>query len=93
VIGTAVYTGAFTPPTAPLTAITNTKVLTCKSNKIVDSSSIGASFTITGTPSVNSNTSPFTTYNYAGSGVAVQRLSSTGSLQITGIFDEYTKPA
>jgi len=93
VIGTAVYTGAFTPPTAPLTAITNTKVLTCKSNKIVDSSSIGASFTITGTPSVNSNTSPFTIYNYAGSGVAVQRLSSTGSLQITGIFDEYTKPA
>jgi len=93
VIGTAVYTGAFTPPTAPLTAITNTKVLTCKSNKFVDSSSIGASFTITGTPSVNSNTSPFTIYNYAGSGVAVQRLSSTGSLQITGIFDEYTKPA
>lgn len=27
VIGTAVYTGNFTPPTAPLTAITNTKLL------------------------------------------------------------------
>jgi len=27
VVGTAVYTGAFTPPTAPLTAITNTQLL------------------------------------------------------------------
>ena len=27
--GTAVYTSAFTPPTAPLTAIANTKLLTC----------------------------------------------------------------
>ena len=27
--GTAVYTSAFTPPTAPLTAITNTSLLTC----------------------------------------------------------------
>jgi len=90
--GTAVYTGTFIPPSEPLTAIANTKLLTCKSNKIVDSSSIGAAITITGTPSVNSNTSPFTTYNYAGSGVAVQRLSSTGSSQISGIFDEVTKP-
>ena len=92
VIGTALYTGAFTPPTAPLTAITNTKVLTCKSNKIVDSSSIGAAFTISGTPSVNSNTSPFTTYNYAGSGAAVQRMTSSGNFQITGIFDEINRP-
>ena len=28
--GTAVYTAAFTPPTAPLTAITNTSLLTCQ---------------------------------------------------------------
>ena len=32
VSGTAVYTTAFTPPTTPLTAITNTKVLTCQYN-------------------------------------------------------------
>ena len=30
--GTAVYTAAFTPPTAPLTQITNTSILTCASN-------------------------------------------------------------
>jgi hypothetical protein len=32
VIGTAVYTSAFTPPTAPLTAITNTRLLTNMTN-------------------------------------------------------------
>ena len=31
VVGTAVYTSAFTPPTEPLTAITNTKLLCCQS--------------------------------------------------------------
>jgi hypothetical protein len=36
--GTAVYTSAFTPPTAPLTAITNTSLLTCQSNRFVDNS-------------------------------------------------------
>ena len=38
VVGTAVYTSAFTPSTTPLTAITNTKLLTCQSNRIVDNS-------------------------------------------------------
>jgi len=37
--GTAVYTAAFTPPTIPLTAITNTQLLTCQSNRFVDNSS------------------------------------------------------
>ena len=36
--GTAVYTSAFTAPTAPLTAVTNTKLLTCQSNRFVDNS-------------------------------------------------------
>jgi hypothetical protein len=36
--GTAVYTSAFTPPTAPLTAITNTSLLTCQSNRFKDNS-------------------------------------------------------
>jgi len=31
--GTAVYTSAFTPPTAPLTAIANTSLLTCQTNQ------------------------------------------------------------
>ena len=36
--GTAVYTANFTPSTAPLTAITNTSLLTCQSNRFVDNS-------------------------------------------------------
>ena len=43
--GTAVYTSAFTPPTSPLTAITNTSLLTCQSNRFKDNSS--NNFTIT----------------------------------------------
>jgi len=36
--GSAVYTGTFTPSTTPLTAITNTQLLTCHSNRFVDAS-------------------------------------------------------
>lgn len=43
--GTAVYTGAFTPPTSPLTAISGTVSLTCQDNRIVDNST--SSFTLT----------------------------------------------
>lgn len=34
--GTALYTSAFTPPTQPLTAITNTSLLTCQTNQSVN---------------------------------------------------------
>jgi len=50
--GTAVYTGAFTPPTAPLTAVTNTVLLTCQSNRFIDNSSNAFAITVNGTPSV-----------------------------------------
>lgn len=36
--GTAVYTSNFTPSTAPLTAIENTVLLTCQSNRFIDNS-------------------------------------------------------
>ena len=36
--GSAVYTSAFTVPTSKLTAVTNTKLLTCQSNRFVDNS-------------------------------------------------------
>jgi len=58
VVGSAVYTGGFTPSTTPLTDITNTKLLTCQSNRFVDNSSIGDTFTLTGTPKV----SPFSPF-------------------------------
>lgn len=45
VSNTAVYTSTFTPPTAPLTAIANTSLLTCQSNRFIDNST--NAFTIT----------------------------------------------
>jgi hypothetical protein len=41
----AVYSSAFTPPTEPLTAVTNTVLLTCQSNRFRDNST--NNFTIT----------------------------------------------
>jgi len=52
VVGTAVYTSNFTPSTVPLTAITNTKLLTCQSNRFIDNSSNAFTATVNGTPSV-----------------------------------------
>jgi hypothetical protein len=56
--GTAVYTSAFTPSTTPLTAITNTSLLTCQSNRFVDTSSNAFAITPNGTYSVQAF-SPF----------------------------------
>jgi hypothetical protein len=50
--GTAVYTAAFTPQTSPLTAVTNTQLLTCQSNRFVDNSTNAFSLSVGGTPSV-----------------------------------------
>jgi hypothetical protein len=50
--GTAVYTAAFTPQTTPLTAITNTVLLTSQSNRFVDNSTTASAITIGGTSSV-----------------------------------------
>lgn len=56
--GTAVYTGAFTPPTAPLTAITNTSLLTLQSNRFKDNSTNNFTLTPTGSPQIQP-VSPF----------------------------------
>ena len=52
VIGTAVYTTAFTPSTVPLTAITNTSLLTCQSNRFVDNSTNNFTLTANGNVAV-----------------------------------------
>jgi hypothetical protein len=71
--GTAVYTTAFTPPTTPLTAITNTSLLTCQSNRFCDNSTNNFALTVNGTPTVQafqpfSPTASYTTALYGGSG-------------------------
>lgn len=50
--GTAVYTSTFTPSTTPLTAITNTVLLTCQSNRFKDNSSSPFTLTPAGDTSV-----------------------------------------
>ncbi len=58
VIGTALYTSAFTPSTTPLTAISGTQVLVCQANRFSDASSNNATITVNGSPSVQ-RFSPF----------------------------------
>lgn len=58
VIGTAVYTATFTPSTTPLTAITNTQLLTCQSSRFLDNSS--NNFTVT--PVNNTSVQPFSLF-------------------------------
>ena len=60
--GTAVYTSAFTPPTAPLTAIANTSLLACHLPYIVDGSSNGHAITVNG----DTKTERFGPYDYLG---------------------------
>jgi hypothetical protein len=71
--GTAVYTGNFTPSTTPLTAITNTSLLACQSNRFKDNSSNNFTLTANGTPSVQrfspfSPTAAYSTSVIGGSG-------------------------
>jgi len=50
--GDSVYSGNFTPSITPLTAITNTQLLTSQSNRFLDNSSNAVTPSITGSPSV-----------------------------------------
>jgi hypothetical protein len=84
--GTAVYTAAFTPPTAPLTAITNTSLLTCQSNRFVDNSTNNFAITINGTPSVQ-------VYSPFGTTIGYQPAVIGGSGYFNGSGDYLTLPA
>lgn len=82
--GTALYTSAFTPPTTPLTAVANTQILTCQSNRFIDNSTNAAVLTATGTPQISPNipftaNSSYSTYGSAyfdGTGDYLSRASS-----------------
>lgn len=81
--GTAVYTGNFTPSTSKLTAITNTKLLTCQSNRFVDNSSNGHTITPSGNPAVTAF-GPFLTsavYDATVNGASSQ-LGAVNSVEI-----------
>ena len=79
--GTAVYTAAFTPATAPLTAVTNTSLLLNANYwaPFTDTSSNGFSVTANNSPTVF-NSSPF---NWVGSGAGYRVYSWTSSGTVT----------
>jgi hypothetical protein len=56
--GTGYYTANFTPSTLPLTAVTNTSLLTCQSNRFLDNSTNAFTVTPSGSPSTQ-NFYPF----------------------------------
>lgn len=58
--GTAVYTTNFQPPSAPLTAITNTSLLTLQNNTFIDNSTNTATITPSGAPKTQLLQVPFT---------------------------------
>jgi hypothetical protein len=72
--GTAVYTGtSFTVPTAPLTAISGTSLLTLQSNRWIDNSSNAIPISVNGLPQVLrfspfNPTAPYSTTTIGGSG-------------------------
>ena len=98
--GTAVYTAAFTPPTAPVTAISGTSLLTCQNNRFIDNSTNAFAITANGDTKVTAF-SPFvlappgyTTATNGGSGYfdgsGDYLTTSTSVLPTTGDFTAET---
>jgi Concanavalin A-like lectin/glucanases superfamily len=82
VVGTAVYSGAFTPPTSPLTAISGTSLLTLQGNQVIDASSNALAITPNGSPKVINNTYPFTQPT-----ASVSNLNTLGATYFNGSTD------
>lgn len=80
VSGTGLYTTNFTPPTAPLTAVSGTSLLTCQSSTFIDNSS--NAFAIT----VNGNSQPIKG-NPFGYTIAATTGYSVASNSGSGYFD------
>lgn len=84
--GTAVYTAAFTPPTAPLTAISGTSLLTCQSNRFRDASTNNFTITKFGETSVTA----FSPFNLPPPGYTGAAYGGSGYFDGTG--DGLTAP-
>lgn len=88
--GTAVYTSNFTPPTAPLTAITNTSLLTCQNTTFIDNST--NAFTIT----ANGNAQPIAANPFGATTtqpVSYSTTSDGGAGYFDGTGDFLTAPS
>ena len=91
--GTAVYTSAFTPPAAPLTAIANTSLLTCQSATFVDNGPNNFTVTAVG-DSIVSSFFPFDDFS---DGTTPWRLYLANSINngdtLGAVFQEYSNSA
>ena len=72
--GTALYTSNFTPPTEPLTAHANTKLLFCQSNTSATAKSVGPTITISGDTRAE-NCNPFEAFSVDGIGYPTAALA------------------
>jgi len=82
--GTALYIANFTPSTTPLTAIANTSLLTCQSNRFIDNSGNSLTVTANGSPTIQrfspfSPTAAYSTSTIGGSGY----FDGTGDYLVT----------
>ena len=82
--GTAVYTSNFTPTTERLTAVTNTKLLTCHLPYFADGSTNGHTITVSG----GTHTLPFAPYDAA----EYTNSSHLGSVHLDGTGDYLSIP-
>jgi hypothetical protein len=93
VIGTAIYTAAFTP-SGPLTNVTNTILLTLQSATFIDNSSSSATVTATGSPTISNLVNfPITNTGTVTAGNSVIPFASTYSYQFNGSSQYLTIPA
>ena len=96
VVGTAVYTSTFTPPTSPLTAITGTQLLTCQANRFIDNSGNAYAITPSGTPSIQrfnpflpTSSQAYSTSVYGGSGYfngSTDYVSTSSTVTLSGNY-------
>ena len=87
IIGSALYTSAFTAPSSPLTAIAGTSLLTCQSATIIDNSTNALAITNVGSVTTTSSVVPTIFGLISG---LVSRLYSNGAFLIAGALDEVT---
>jgi len=80
--GSAVYTSAFTVSTSKLTAITNTKLLTCQSNRFLDNSASGHTVTPSGNAAVTAFGPFLSSAVYDPANGASSQLGAVNSVEI-----------
>jgi hypothetical protein len=88
--GTAVYTANFIPSTTPLTAVTNTVLLTCQSNRFVDTNTQTTAKTVT--PSGDTSVQAFSPFNPTAA-YSAATVGGSGYFDGTGDFLSLTNNA